>query len=111
MGHSSDKLIGYQIQFVNCSSTMSKEKQHKILRRHKSRLYYTLSNQRRREKYKVKVRRLDVCEKKRMNKRQQREKESQEQRDRRFEKLREGDWLRRVNESIAKRSLRIAREK
>ena len=30
-GDSSYKLIGYQIQFVNCFNTMSKEKQKKLL--------------------------------------------------------------------------------
>ena len=66
--HSSDNLIGHQIQFVNYSSTMSKDKQQKNLRRHKSRLYLTLSNQRRRKNCKEKVRRLDVYENGGMNK-------------------------------------------
>ena len=52
--HSSDNLIGYQTQFVNFSSTISKEKQQTILRRHKSRLYLILSNQIRRENIKRK---------------------------------------------------------
>ena len=30
LGDCSDKLIGYQIQFVNCFNTMSKEKQKKL---------------------------------------------------------------------------------
>ena len=111
LGDSSDKLVGYQIQFVNCSGTMSKEKQKKIVRRHKSRLYLTLSNQIRREKYKEKVRRLDVCEKAKINKEHQREKETQEEREKRLEKLREDDRLRRINESLELRSLRIARVK
>ena len=33
LGDSNDKLIGYQIQFVNCFSTMSKEKHKKIVQR------------------------------------------------------------------------------
>ena len=111
LGDSSDKLIGYQIQFVNCSGTMSKEKQKKIVRRHKSRLYLTLSNQIRRETYKEKVRRLDVCEKAKINKQHQREKETQEQREKRLEKLREDDRLRSINKSLELRSLRIARVK
>ena len=97
LGDSNDKLIGYQIQFVNCFRTMSKEKQKKIVRRHKSRLYLTLSNQIRRGKYKEKVRRLDVCEKARINKQHQREKETQEQREKRLEKLREDTRLRKIN--------------
>ena len=111
LGDCSDKLTGYQIQFVNCSGTMSKEKQKKIVRRHKSRLYLTFSNQIRREKYEEKVRRLDACEKAKINKQHQKEKETQEQREKKVEKLKEYDRLRRINESLELRSLRIARVK
>ena len=111
LGDSNDKLSGYQIQFVNCFSTMSKEKQKKVVRRHKSRLHLTLSNQIRRGKYKEKVKKLDVCEEARINKQYQKEKETQEQREKRLEKLRQDTRLRRINEGLELRSLRITRVK
>ena len=67
-------------------------------------MYLTLSNQIRKGKYKEKVKRLDVCDQHR------KEKETQEQRDKRFEKLREDTRLRRINEGLELRSLKIARE-
>ena len=49
-----------------------------------------------------------MCEKARINKQHQREKETQEQREKKLEKLRKDTQLRRINEGLELRSLRIA---
>ena len=108
---SSEKIVAYQIQFVNCVSTMSEEKRKKIIRRHTSLSQLELANEKKRLKYRganESVLEKSVrLEKLRLYMRMKVANESALEKSVRLEKLRLNQQMNLANESTLERSVRL----
>ena len=104
---STEHLLPYQVQFVNCQSSMTNEKRKKLVQMHKSSLCLLSENKTQKERYKNNAGRQEWFEKEHKKMKI----ESAEERANRLEKIRQFKKCKQVKETFVERSSRLLKKR